>query len=227
MPAKRSGGEVVPTGSIENGPGRRSNKNGGQPGTPSGSSVLGNNCEKWQEDPMATPSFKITGAIIPDLVVALFTESQSAHGAIADLEEAGFGQNRVAIAFSAEGKKAQQEGSHKGHWGDETPPASEYSRAWKLRHWIEDDLHRSGAEQMSQQDTSAVQHGEHYSELDLHETLDGLRVPEERILLFDQILGADGVLVLVDAAGRSREAQALLEKNCGQIRTDSMIGSMA
>jgi hypothetical protein len=208
-------------------PGAARIKMAANPGRQAYHLFIGNRCEKWQEDPMATPSFKVTGAIIPDLVVALFTESQSAHGAIADLEEAGFGQNRVAIALSAEGKKAQQEGSHKGHWGDETPPASEYSRAWKLRHWIEDDLHRSGAEQMSQQDTSAVQHGEHYSELDLHETLEGLRVPKERILLFDQILGADGVLVLVDAAGRSREAQALLEKNCGQIRTDSMIGSMA
>ena len=56
---------------------------------------------------MATAALKITGATVPNLVVALFTDSHSAHGAIADLESAGFHKDRVAVAFSAEGKKAQ------------------------------------------------------------------------------------------------------------------------
>jgi hypothetical protein len=171
---------------------------------------------------MATGPLKITGAIIPDLVVGLFTESHSAHGAIADLDIAGFHRDRVAIAFSAEGKKAHQEGSHKGHWGEPTPPASEYSLAWKLRHWVEGDTHRRGAEQMSGERPTGGQAGhqeEQYSEVDLHDTLKGVGVPEKRILLLDQILGVDGLLVLVDARERSREARVILEKNCGQIRT--------
>ena len=117
---------------------------------------------------METAPIKITSAIGPDLVAALFTESHSAHGAIADLESAGFRRDRVAIAFSPEGKKAE-ESSHKGHWGEPTPPESEYSLAWRFRHWIEHDLHRQGAEQMSARHTSGAQHGEEeYSEVDLH-----------------------------------------------------------
>jgi hypothetical protein len=175
---------------------------------------------------METAPIKITGATGPDLVVALFTESHSAHGAIADLESVGFRRDRVAIAFSPEGKRAE-EISHKGHWGEPTPPESEYSLAWRFRHWIEHDLHRQGAEQMSAKRISAVHHGEEYSEVDLHYTLEVLGVPEVRIQLVDQILGASGVLVLVDAAERTREAEVILERNCGQIRTDTVIGYAA
>ncbi len=176
---------------------------------------------------METAPIKITSAIGPDLVVALFTESHSAHGAIADLESAGFRRDRVAIAFSPEGKKAE-ESSHKGHWGEPTPPESEYSLAWRFRHWIEHDLHRQGAEQMSARHTSGAQHGEEeYSEVDLHSTLQVLGVPEVRIQLVDQILGVNGVLVLVDAAERTREAEVILERNCGLIRTGTVIGHAA
>jgi hypothetical protein len=173
---------------------------------------------------MEPAPLKITQGKVSDLVVALFRESHSAHGAIADLENAGFHRDRVAIAFSAEGKKAQEEGSQKGHWGEATPPASEYSLAWKLRRWIEGDIHRQGAEQMSAGagNTSAGHLEEQYSEVDLHDALKGVGVPEKRILLLDQVLGIDGILVLVHACDRAREAEIILEKNCGQIRTDTV-----
>jgi hypothetical protein len=172
---------------------------------------------------METDPLKITQAKVSDLVVALFRESHSAHGAIADLESAGFHKDRVAIAFSAEGKKAHEEGSRKGHWGEPTTPASEYSLAWKLRRWIEGDIHRQGSEQMSAEgkNSSAGDQEEQYSEVDLHEALKGVGVPEKRILLLDQVLGIDGILILVHARERAREAQIILEKNCGQIRTDT------
>jgi hypothetical protein len=175
---------------------------------------------------METAPLRITRATVPDMVVALFTESHSAHGAIADLEGVGFRRDRVAVAFSPEGKSSE-ESTHKGHWGETRPPMNEYSLAWRLRHWNQADIHRQGAEQLSNQGADAGLQEEHYSEVDLHATLRGLGVPEETVLLVDQILGVNGVLVLVDAAERSREAEVILEKNCGQIRTATVLGRVA
>ena len=42
-----------------------------------------------------------------NLVVALFADSQAAHGALADLRDAGFSNGQISIAFSAEGRQAQ------------------------------------------------------------------------------------------------------------------------
>jgi hypothetical protein len=164
---------------------------------------------------MESAPAKIARGKVPGLAIGLFRESHSAHGAVADLESAGFGGDQIAIAFSAEGEKAHKEGSGKGHWGEETAAASEFSLAWKLRQWFEKDLHRHGVESLPDQ------RQEHCSEVDLEGTLKGLGVAEDRILLLDQILGVNGVLVLVDARERSREAEVILEKNCGQIRSDS------
>jgi hypothetical protein len=171
---------------------------------------------------METAPAKITKANIPGLAVGLFRESRCAHGAIADLERAGLRGDRIAIAFSAAGKKAHKEDPSKGHWGAQIAPASEYSVPWKLRRWFEQDLHHRTVEHDSgEEKTLSTRRKEDYSEVDLRDTLKVLGVAEDRILLLDQILGVNGVLVLVDAAERLREAEVILEKNAGQIRTDS------
>ena len=72
----------------------------------------------------------------------------------------------------------------------------------------------------SDQDVSDME--ESYSEVDLHDTLQAMGVAEDRILLVNRALGEHGVLVLVEAEDSMRQVQSILERNSGQIRTDSV-----
>lgn len=172
---------------------------------------------------MQTPPLKLNKPIIHDLVVALFTESHSAHGAIQDLIDAGFHRDQIAVALSEAGEKATRQNPNSGHWGEQPVPSSQFSLAWKLRHWFNQDLHRRGAEQLTaanKTEESDASQAKQYTQVDLTEALTGLGVNKDRILLIDQILGRNGVLVLVEAADHVREVQRIFEKNSGQIRTD-------
>ena len=158
-----------------------------------------------------------------NLVVALFADSQAAHGAIADLRDAGFSNGQISIAFSVEGKQAQL-GKIEAYSPDQHVVSKERnSLAWKLRRSFEHDLHRSGTAQMAGQDKdlSSGETGQTYSEIDLRDTLQSMGVAEDRILLLNREIGEKGVLLLINAGNRSEEAEAIMERNSGQIRTDT------
>jgi hypothetical protein len=158
-----------------------------------------------------------------NLVVALFADSQAAHGAIADLRDAGFSNGQISIAFSVEGKQAQL-GKIEAYSPDQHVVSKERnSLAWKLRRSFEHDLHRSGTDQMARrnEDLSSDEPRETYSEVDLRETLQSMGVAEDRIFLLNREIGEKGVLVLVNAADRSNKAESIMERNSGQIRTDT------
>ncbi len=157
-----------------------------------------------------------------DLVVALFTDRKSAHGAVADLRSAGIRRDRIAVAFSAEGRQA-----HRGEFeihgaGPEDLSKSKYTLAWRLRRGFNEDLHHHGAEVLAgKQKDPADEVVDSHIEVDLQETLRDMGVAEDRIQLLNRIVGANGLLILVEAGDRSGEVQTILEKNTGQIRTDS------
>jgi hypothetical protein len=171
-----------------------------------------------QTEPAKHP-VKIPQPTVSTLVAALFKEVKSAHGALFDLASAGIPGDQIGIAFSAAAQQAQQSEFDLGRHAE---PKDEYRLTWRLRHGFEDDLHRRGTEQMSRENAPSMGRSERpYYLVDLHDTLRGIGAAEDRILLVDRALGMHGVLVLVEAGDRAREVQSILEKNCGQIRTDS------
>ena len=158
-----------------------------------------------------------------NLVVALFAGSRAAHGALADLTDAGFTNDQISIAFSAEGKQVRL-GKNEAH-NPGQHPVSEVTTSldWKLRRSFEHDLHRSGTAQITGQDKdlSSGQPLRSYSEIDLRETLESMGVAEDRILLLNREITEKGVLLLVNAGDRSKEAESIMERNSGQILTDT------
>jgi Heat induced stress protein YflT len=157
------------------------------------------------------------------LVVALFADSQAAHGALADLRDAGFSNGQISIALSVEGKQAQLGKAEADYLGQHAVSETRTSLVWKLRRGFEHDLHRSGTAQMAGQDkdTSSGEPFQNYSEIDLRETLQSMGVTEDRILLLNREITEKGVLLLVEAGDRSKEAESIMERNSGKIRTDT------
>jgi hypothetical protein len=158
-----------------------------------------------------------------DLVIALFMDCKSAHDAIADLTSAGFRNGQIRIAYSAEGKQAKSGKNEVHSPGQPAAPEESNSVGWKLRQSFMHDLQRSGTDQMAGQDgdVSSSKSEKPYSEVDLRGTLLSMGVAEDRILLLNREMRDDGVLVLVNADLRSKEAESIIERNSGQIRTDT------
>ena len=70
-------------------------------------------------------------------------------------------------------------------------------------------------------DLSSGQPLQNYSEIDLREPLESMGVAEDTILLLNREIREKGVLLLVNAGDRSKEAESIMERNSGQIRTDT------
>jgi hypothetical protein len=159
-----------------------------------------------------------------NLVVALFAGSHAAHGALADLTDAGFSNGQISLAFSAENKEAQLRKAEAVYPGQHAVSEVTTSLVWKMRRSFEHDLHRSGTAQMTGQDRdlSSGQPLQNFTEINLRETLESMGVAEGRILLLNREIRAKGVLLLVDAGDRSMEAESIMQRNSGQIRTDTV-----
>ena len=170
-----------------------------------------------QTEPAKRP-VKTPQPTVSTLVAALFTETKSAHGALADLASAGIPGDRIAVTFSAAGQQTQRQQFDSTH----SSAADDCSLVWRLRHGFEQDLHQHGAKLASENPSTGSRVERPYCVVELHDTLRGIGVAEERIQLLDRNLGMHGVLILVEAEDQTREVQSILEKNCGQIRTDSV-----
>jgi hypothetical protein len=95
-----------------------------------------------------------------------------------------------------------------------------HSILWKFRHSFEHDLHKSGAGLSSNQDALvATAERTPYTEVDLDDTLRGIGVAPATIKLLDREIGANGMLILVDAGDRCDEIESILEQNRGMSRT--------
>jgi hypothetical protein len=148
-----------------------------------------------------------------DLVAGLFFDEMSARDAIADLKIAGLRAGQIGVALSQRGKLELTR----------TVPCDlhgKHSIWWKLRHSIEHDLHSTGAGLSSTKDEVATR-GETtpYTEVDLNDTLQRIGVAPATINLLDREIGANGMLILVDAGDRCHEIESILERNRGMSRT--------
>ena len=148
-----------------------------------------------------------------DLVAALFFNEMSARDAIADLKIAGIRAGQIGVALSKRGKREHTDSVPCDLHG-------KHSVLWKFRHSFEHDLHSQGADLSSKHDQVATK-GETtpYTEVDLEDTLRAIGVAPATINLLDGEIGANGMLILVDAGDRCDEIESILERNRGMLRT--------
>jgi hypothetical protein len=158
-----------------------------------------------------------------NLMAALFTETQSVRDAVADLREAGFGADHIYVAFSAEHDRFDPKHSELWQIGGHGVFRGEHSVPWKLRHSFERDLHhRTGAGPRSEElSGEGGQHDALCTEVNLHDALQSIGVAEDRIRLVNQQVGDHGALIIVECSCYGKKAKSILERNCGQIRTDT------
>lgn len=156
-------------------------------------------------------------------VAGLFTDHTAICDAVADLHDLGLGSERIAIALSREGKRAQLSGANPLPLQGPLPK-SEHTWMWRLRHAIDNDSHhhRMGL-------TSDDKAGQHQAalctEVDLAATLSSFGVAEDRIWLLDEEIGPKGALMIVDAGEQSLKVRSLIERNCGLICTGMALES--
>jgi hypothetical protein len=174
-------------------------------------------CQVEERILMAADTSKDKRTTISDLVIGLFVQGKCFRDAVADLAQAGFRRNEIRAAFPIEGQRYL------------TPRSAtrntnvKHSFIWRLRQSFEHDLHRRGRDQLSgtPEDSSFSEVKLLYSEVPLRDTLRALGVAEDRIVLLNNEMGADGALLLVDAGSRRMDVESILQRNAGIIRTDT------
>jgi hypothetical protein len=142
----------------------------------------------------------------------------SARDAIADLKIAGFHSSDIGVALSQRGLREQERSPN----AIETPGdlQGKHSIRWKVRHSLKHDLQTHGGGLSSRADAAlASEEKPGYTEIDLTDTLRGLGVAEDTIKLLDEEMGTDGMFVLVHACDRGEEAESILDRNRGFVRT--------
>ena len=167
---------------------------------------------------MWTHPIKRMGLTRSNLVAASFLEPVSARDAIADLKIAGFHSGDIGVAISRLGQRKQERSPNAVHALCDLE--GKHSVRWKVRHSFEHDLHTHGDGLSSREDAAAANEEKPtYTDIDLTDTLRDLGVAEDTIKLLDQEMGTDGVFVLVHAGDRGEEAESILNRNRGFVRT--------
>jgi hypothetical protein len=167
---------------------------------------------------MWTHPIKRMGLTRSNLVAASFLKPVSARDAIADLKIAGFRSSDIGVAISQLGQREQERSPNA------LPPLCDlegkHSIRWKVRHSFEHDLHSHGGGLSSREDAAAANEEKPaYTDIDLTDTLRDLGVAEDTIKLLDEEMGTDGLFVLVHAGDRGEQAESILNRNRGFVRT--------
>jgi hypothetical protein len=153
-----------------------------------------------------------------NLVAAVFLKAVSARDAIADLKIAGFNTSDIGVALSKQGEREKQRNPEAVPTPDNLE--GKHSIPWKVRHSLHHDSHSHGPSLSSREDAAEANEEQPvYTEIDLTETLRGLGVAEDTIQLLQQDMGKDGLIVLVHAGDRGDEAESILDRNRGFLRT--------
>jgi hypothetical protein len=164
---------------------------------------------------MWTHPIKRMGLTRSNLVAALFLKPVSARDAIADLKIAGFHSSDIGVAISQLGQREKGPNAVLSCDLD-----GKRSVRWKVRHSIKHDLYTHGGGLSSRQDAAAANEEKPaYKEINLTDTLRGLGVAEDTIKLLDEEMGTNGMFVLVHAGDRGEEAESILDRNRGFVRT--------
>lgn len=158
-----------------------------------------------------------------DLVIAVFLHHKGFRDSLVDLSHAGFTREQVRVVFPV---KSMPIYTRREDWSRSDLSEAhkeEHTLHWKLRQSFLHDLHRRGRNQMAgRQGNESSGDWEHmYTEKEIHEIFLPLGVSEARIRLLNNEMGPDGAMIVVQSGWRSKEAQSILEKNFGFIRTDS------
>jgi hypothetical protein len=164
-------------------------------------------------------------------IAAFFKDQTSAHQAIEALQQAGFNGNQIGVAYSSGAQAgetgAYQQDTHTSSAGTTTHKAGEKaSGMWeKVKNFFEgsdvepyaDEQEREGAE--SHEITGPGSYGSKYGSGDVHHALSGMSFDDQRATYFDQRVSSSssGALVTVTAAERAAEAEAILERNGGDL----------
>ena len=167
---------------------------------------------------MRTVEGRTFGSKAGRLVVAVFFDEVSARDAVTDLTLAHFHADQVAVALPEKHKVTQNAASEENR----TPLDVEgrHSMFWRLRHSAEHDLHSHGPGLTTRKDLEAARKEKPaFTEVDLAGTLAAMGVATDTIHLLEDRMGTDGLLILVDAGDRSDEAESILVRNRGMLRT--------
>ncbi len=154
---------------------------------------------------------------IHNVSLAYFADYQGISDSIRDLCTAGFKARGINISQSA----AQQK-THRNAPSDGPLPNGihTHSKRWLLKRSLVHDWQRSGADQMSGLNPAPVE-GENptCSSFDLDIALTAMHVPALVITLLQQHVQKRGMFMMVDASGRVHEADCILDRNAGYLRT--------
>jgi hypothetical protein len=154
-----------------------------------------------------------------NLVAAVFLKTVLVRDAIADLKLAGFHASDIGVALSKQGQLEHERNPE----AVPTPAdlGGKHSFTWKVRHSLAHDVHHSHGSGLSSQQDAAAADEEYppYTEFDLTETLRQLGVGEDTVQLLNREVGKDGIFLLVNARDRCHEAERILERNGGYLRS--------
>jgi hypothetical protein len=154
---------------------------------------------------------------INNVSLAYFEDYRRISDSVRHLCTAGFAADGINISQS----RAQQRANPKMYQGGPLPDAiGVHSRLWRWKRTLAHDRQRRGADQMKRLDIVPLE-GKNptCSSFDLQATLAAMHVPATVITLLLQDVQNEGMFMLVDASDRVREADSILDRNAGYIRT--------
>ncbi len=159
---------------------------------------------------------------IDTVSLAYFADRRRISDSVRDLCTAGFAARGINISQSL----AQRTINPQAEASEPLPNGiGAHSRLWLWKRSIAHDRHRRGADQMSGLDPAPLE-GKNptCSSFDLQSTLTAMFVPAVVIALLLRDMQNRGMFILVDAPGRVREADTILDRNAGYMRTQYLRG---
>ena len=175
-------------------------------------------CDREKSFPMHEPFVSVRSRTIHNVALAYFESGRRVSDSVRDLCTAGFEAEDINVSqTTAQGRQTPgAEGSSLG-----PKDLGAHSLRWLLHRFRAHDQHRRGADQMhGRNPTPSVPGDSMYATFDLHTALYAMHVPVEVIALLQQDMRDKGMFLLVDAHERVREAEGILTRNAGYIRTE-------
>ena len=161
-------------------------------------------------------------------VVGYFTTESQAETAVDALKSAGFSSSQIGVALSGEqtGSSPSTATSTTGAASSTLHAAGEKTvNAWeRFKSFFDSSDVEPYADESTTDTTRSheITAGGGYGHDDFSSSLSGLNVPEDRSRYFGHRIGSQqGAVVTVSAEGREEEAEAILEKNGGDIGSNT------
>ncbi len=163
-------------------------------------------------------TFRVASRTVHTVALAYFSDYRGVSDSVRDLCVAGFDEFGINVSAS----------SVAGVSTARSKVVGEHSKLWLWRKIRLHDRHRSGANQMRGLDPTPLEGmSPTCPVLDLTLSLNAMHVPPSMIALLQKGVENEGTFVLVDAADRVQEADAILDRNAGLLRTQYLRGYAA